>query len=84
MGLPVVVSQHEVQIFPEAKDFLGLDLHVGGLSLESAHGLMEHDARARKGVALSLNAGGEQHGGHAGGLPMQSVETLGLMYCMVS
>ena len=61
-------GEHVVEVRLDAEDLLGLDADVGGLSLGAAEGLVDHDAGVRKGEALALGAGGEEDGGHAGGL----------------
>ena len=48
-------------------DFAHGDLHVGGLTVGAAHGLVDHHAGMRQGAAASFLAGAEQHAGHRGG-----------------
>src|SRR5260221_728919 len=44
------------------KDFLGLDLDVGGLAVDPAEGLVDHDLGVGEDVAFALLAGGEDDG----------------------
>ena len=48
-------------------DFLGFDFDVGGLTLCTAEGLVDHDAGVRKRKTLSSGTGAKQDGGHGGG-----------------
>jgi len=58
-----------VQIGSQANNFFGLDVNVGGLSLKSAHGLMDHDPTVGQSVAHTGFSGGQEQRAHAGGLP---------------
>ena len=51
------------------EDVLGVALNVGGLPLEPAGRLMDHDPRVRQGEAAALFAGGQQKRAHRGRLP---------------
>jgi len=44
---------------------LGVDLDVGGLALEAAHRLVDHDARVRQRETLVLVARAHQQRAHA-------------------
>src|SRR5215216_2253269 len=53
----------------ERLDLAGVDQDVGGLTLEAARGLVDHDAGVREREAVPLLAGGEQERPHRGRLP---------------
>src|SRR5438552_10071229 len=63
-----VLCKNFIQPPAQVQDFLGMDLDVGGLALEAAHRLMDHDARVGQAEALVLVARGEEQRPHAGGL----------------
>src|SRR5688572_8919762 len=63
-----VLCKNFIQPLAQVKDLLGVDLDVGGLALEAAHRLMDHDARVGQGEALVRVARGHQQRAHAGGL----------------
>ena len=61
--------QYLVDLLPGPQDFLGVNVHVGGLPLETAQRLMDHDPRMRQRVALAGRAGRQQQRPHARRLP---------------
>src|SRR5438552_13449582 len=63
-----VLCKNFIQPPPQVQDFLGMDLDVGGLALEPAHRLVDHDPRVGQAEALVLVAGGEEQRPHAGRL----------------
>ena len=67
----------------DGQDFLGVDGDIRGLALKAAQRLVDHHARVGKGKTLALGAGAEQEApiGQPG---RYSVDTSGLMNCMVS
>ena len=66
-GLVAVVGHVFVEGCLDKEDFLGLDLNVGGLSLGSSEGLVDHDAGVGERFALAGRSGSQQKGSHAGG-----------------
>src|SRR6185503_15868312 len=46
--LAAVLGEDLVQAAAQVEDFLGVDFDVGGLALEPAHRLVDHDARIRQ------------------------------------
>src|SRR5690606_9212727 len=59
------VDQNVRDDFFHVPDFASLDLNVRGLSARTAEGLMNHDARVRKGVTSALFACTKQKSTHA-------------------
>lgn len=53
-GLPCGVSQHAVDIRPEAHQLPSLIVKVSRLTSGTSTGVMQHDARIRQYVSLSL------------------------------
>src|SRR5205085_3193241 len=52
-----------------AQDFTGMDIDVSGLAAQPAHrGLVNQNARARQGIALTRYTGAEKKRAHAGRL----------------
>ena len=78
------VMGHDFVEFARRSDFLGVDGDVRGLALEAAHRLVDHHARIGQGEALALGAGRQQERAHRTRLPEHSVDTSGLMNCIVS
>ena len=69
----------------QVDDELRVALDVGHLALEAARRLVDHHRRVGQREALALGARGEQERAHAdAAMPTHSVETSGLMNCMVS
>src|SRR5205823_11247657 len=62
-----VLRQDVVERLADAEDFLGMDLDVGGLALESTRRLMDQDAGVGQGEAHSLGTASKEDGRHAGG-----------------
>src|SRR5579871_1067554 len=78
-GLAGGVGQDIVQRFAHAQDFLRVDVDVGGLPGQSAHGrLVDQDARVRQAEALALGPAGEQDGAHGGSLSDAIGDDVGL------
>jgi len=63
-----VVDEDVIQLEPQANDFLGLDLDVGHLTLDSAVRLVKHDACVWERKALAGSTGGHEHRRRRGGL----------------
>ena len=63
-----MVGQQLVQAGLDIEDFLGVDLDIGGLTLEAAQRLVDHHARVRQAVTLALGTSSQQEGAHAAGL----------------
>src|SRR5882672_11744787 len=59
-----VVRKDLVELLARAKDFLGVNLDVGGLPLHAAPRLVDEEVRVRQRAALSVRTAGEQHRGH--------------------
>ena len=66
-GLTGVLGQDLVEHITGAEDEIGADLNVGGLTLGTAQGLVDHDLAVGQGDPLALGTGGEQEGTHRGG-----------------
>jgi len=47
-----VLHQNAIQFFAQSEDFPGLDVHIGCLTLEAAHGLVEHDTHVGEGITF--------------------------------
>src|SRR3546814_8095458 len=63
------ILRHQlVHSVPDAQDFLGLDLDVGGHALGAARRLVNHDPRIVERDPHPRLAGAEQKGAHRGGL----------------
>ena len=73
-----------VQAALHLEDVAGVALDVRSLALEAARGLVHHDAGIRRGKAHALVAGSRSSEPIDAAWPMQSVETGGLMNCIVS
>ena len=58
-----------VEFLLEFLDFASGDLNLGGLSLDAAHGLVDHDTGVGQGRAFAWGAGAHQHSGHRSGHP---------------
>ena len=84
MALAGVLGQDAVHPLLDHLQPLQVDGHVGDLALGAGGGLVDHDLRVGQGQTLALGPGGQQEGAHAGGQPMQMVDTSHLTYCMVS
>src|SRR5262249_44147143 len=63
-----VAAEDLVQLLAKGQELLGVDLDVGGLALNAAPGLVDHDPGVRERAALALGAGRQEHGAHAGRL----------------
>ena len=84
-GLPVCFAISTLSRCAQAKDVLGVDLDVGRLALEAAQRLVDHHVGIGQREALALGARGEQERAHAdAAMPTHSVDTSGLMNCIVS
>src|SRR5471030_318501 len=71
-GLDVLASvegQQFVQTRTNRQDFLGVDIDVRSLALETAQRLVNHHPRVRQAVTLALGAASQQERAHAAGLP---------------
>ena len=66
-GLTAVLGDEGRHALLDVEHLLGLDLDVGRGSAEAARGLVHHDARIGRGVALTRRAGDQEELPHAGG-----------------
>ena len=62
-----MVRDDFVQLLLEFEDLLKGDLHIAGLALGSAHGLVNHDAAVLERRTLALGACTQKYGAHRGG-----------------
>ena len=83
-GLAGVFGHNPVQFFPQAQNLLGLDVHVRGLALEAAQGLVDQDPGVGQGKLLPLAPAVSSSAAMDAPWPMHRVATGLLMYCMVS
>src|SRR5688500_4560190 len=67
-----------VQAPARVEDLARMDLDVGGLAMEAAERLVDHDARMRQRKALALGASRQQHRAHRGRLPHADRADVGL------
>ena len=67
-GLAGVFGDDRAEGGAPALDLAGGDGDVGRLAAGTAAGLVDHDAAVGQREAFALGPGGQQHGGHAGGL----------------
>ena len=67
-GLTSVIGKYPVEFFPDQQDFPGVNVDIGGLSLEASQGLVDHDAGMWQAKTLALGTTGQQKRPHAGGL----------------
>ena len=66
-GLSAVEGDDFVELFFELYYLADGDFHVGGLSVGTAHGLVDHDAGVGECRAAPFLAGAEEDRGHGGG-----------------
>ena len=83
-GWPVRSAVDAVELLARLEDLARLDLDVGRLALRAARGLVDHDARVRQRGALALAPAISRNEPMLAAMPMHSVDTSGLMNCIVS
>src|SRR3954468_17884020 len=60
-----VLGEDLVQAASQVKNLLRVYLDVGGLALEAAHRLVDHDARVGQRIALAVVSGCQEERAHA-------------------
>src|SRR5207248_2378990 len=76
-----VLRQDVVERLADAEDFLGMDLDVGGLALESTRRLMDQDAGVDIESTLTTVSGLNDHGDEGLGTPAEPFEIHGWLSC---
>ena len=79
-----MVDEDAVQLRPHPENFLRLDVDIGGLSLDAAQRLVDHDPRGGSAKRLPLAPAASSSAPIDAACPMQMVEIAGFTYCIVS